>query len=121
MRFEPCYKRPFASFVKKQHKPFQAVIEDAVDVICADPAIGEAKIGDLAGIFVYKFTYKKQLYLIADHVPDVGHAKDRIEDSALEHESPQFLFIDFYQMGSHENFYDDLKAYLKADGWYKCA
>ena len=60
MRFEPCYKRPFATFVKKQHKPFQAVIEDAVDVICADPAIGEAKIGDL-------------------------------------------------------------KAYLKADGWYKCA
>ncbi|MEN9986154.1 MAG: hypothetical protein RI925_1656 [Pseudomonadota bacterium] len=56
MRFEPCYKRPFATFVKKQHKPFQAVIEDAVEVICADPAIGEAKIGDLAGIFVYKFT-----------------------------------------------------------------
>ena len=68
MRFEPCYKRPFATFVKKQHKPFQAVIEDAVEVICADPAIGEAKIGDLAGIFVYKFTLNTLLQEAA--IPD---------------------------------------------------
>lgn len=32
------------------------------------------------------------------------------------HESPiEFLVIDFYQVGTHENFYDSLKRYLKQD------
>jgi hypothetical protein len=26
------------------------------------------------------------------------------------------LMIDFYQAGSHENFYDELKRYLKSEG-----
>jgi hypothetical protein len=30
-----------------------------------------------------------------------------------------FLLIDFYKLGTHEKFYDDLKAYLRANGWYK--
>jgi len=44
------YKRPFSQFVKKAHKPLQLAIEDVVEVICEDPHIGEAKVGDLAGI-----------------------------------------------------------------------
>ena len=28
----------------------------------------------------------------------------------------ELLIIDFYQVGSHENFYDDLKRYLAAGG-----
>lgn len=28
MPYLPNYKKPFSAFVKKQHKPFQAVIED---------------------------------------------------------------------------------------------
>ena len=28
----------------------------------------------------------------------------------------EFLVIDFYQVGSHENFYDELKRYLRAEG-----
>jgi hypothetical protein len=112
LKFEPNYKRPFSQFVKKQHKPFQAVIEDEVLAVCVDPSIGEEKVGDLARIFVHKFKYKKQEYLM-DYVPDVSATK------AEGHKGPQFLLIDFYQIGSHENFYADLKAYLKADGWYK--
>ena len=27
----------------------------------------------------------------------------------------EFLGIDFYQVGSHENFYDDLKNYLRQE------
>ena len=50
MLLTPRYKRPFATFVKKQHKPFQAVIEDEVLEVCANPAMGEAKVGDLEGI-----------------------------------------------------------------------
>lgn len=78
----------------------QLAIEDAVDAVCATPDIGELKTADLAGIRVYKFRFNRQLYLLAyrqlPQQPDV-----------------EFLMIDFYQVGTHENFYESLKRYLK--------
>ena len=111
--------KPFSKFVKKQHKPFQAVIEDEVLSVCENPTIGEAKIGDLAGIHVHKFTHKRQQYLMAYYVPDVESMSGHNGENIAEHESPPCIFIDFYQAGPHENFYDALQTYLKADGWYK--
>lgn len=40
-------------------------MDDAVTVIVTDPTLGEAKKGDLAGVFVYKFQCAGQLYLLA--------------------------------------------------------
>ena len=48
------FKRPFSVYVKKARKPLQLAVQDAVDAVCANPDIGEAKVGDLAGIWVYK-------------------------------------------------------------------
>lgn len=98
----PNYKRPFAQYIKKAHKPLQLAIEDAVEWICAAPEAGELKVGDLAGIRVYKFRFNRQEYLMAYRPP--------AKDLPLE-----FLIIDFYQVGSHENFYDDLKHYLQQE------
>jgi len=94
------YKRPFSQFVKKAHKPLKLAIEDAVDVVCATPDIGELKTADLAGIRVYKFRFNRQQYLLAY----------RLSPGQPEVE---FLIIDFYQVGTHENFYESLKRYLK--------
>jgi hypothetical protein len=113
MKFKPTYKRPFANFQKKQHKPFQAVIEDEVSAVCDDPLIGEAKVGDLAGIRVHKFTQKKQEYLMAYSAPEATPA-----EADVKREDSEPLPITFFLIGTHENFYDDLKAYLKASGWY---
>lgn len=99
---KPNYKRPFAQYVKKAHKPLQLAIEDAVWLVCDSPDIGEPKVGDLAGIRVYKFRFNRQEYLVAYRAP--------VEDLPLE-----FLIIDFYQVGSHENFYADLKHYLRQE------
>lgn len=33
----------------------QLAIEDTVEVVCANPSIGDAKVQDLQGIFVYKW------------------------------------------------------------------
>jgi len=96
----PNYKKPFAQFVKKQPKPFQAVIEDEVLSICANPEIGEQKKGDLSSIRVYKFKYQRQEYLIA-----YSYTLDRLE----------IVLIDFYKIGTHENFYTELKKYLAAE------
>lgn len=102
----PNYKPPFSRFVKKAHKPLQLAIEDAVEEICDTPEIGEAKTGDLAGIRVYKFRFNRQEYLVAYRLPEA------------EGEGPgvELLVIDFYQVGSHENFYDELKRYLRSEG-----
>ena len=104
---KPNYKPPFVTFVKKQHKPLQLVIEDAVEEVCSDPTIGEAKTGDLQGIRVYKFTHNRQQYLMAYRPPTDGEIK--AEDHRIE-----VLCIDFYQVGPHENFYATLKKYLKS-------
>jgi hypothetical protein len=98
----PNYKRHFAQYIKKAHKPLQLAIEDAVESVCDSPEIGELKVGDLAGIRVYKFRFNRQEYLMAYRLP--------INDLPLE-----FLIIDFYQVGSHENFYADLKHYLQQE------
>ena len=96
------YKRPFAQYVKKAHKPLQLAIEDEVEVVCETPHIGEAKVGDLTGIRVHKFRFSRQAYLLAYRAPK--------KDTPLE-----FLMIDFYQVGVHENFYAELKQYLRQE------
>ena len=104
----PNYKPPFSRFVKKAHKPLQLAIEDAVEEICEDPEIGEAKTGDLSGIWVYKFKFNRQVYLVAYRTP-----KPEEREQAVKVE---LLIIDFYQVGLHENFYDELKRYLRSEG-----
>jgi mRNA-degrading endonuclease RelE of RelBE toxin-antitoxin system len=79
-------------FIKKQTAPFQLAIQDEVDTVCNNPESGESKKGDLAGWRVHKFTFRKQLYLMAYRIE---------EDSIL-----------FSMIGTHENFYRDLKKYL---------
>ena len=97
MKIQQNYRKPFAQFVKKQSKPFQAAIEDEVLLISENPELGESKTGDLAGIRVYKFKFNRQEYLIA-----YSHHAETVE----------LLLIDFYKIGTHENFYTELKKYL---------
>jgi len=87
------YKSAFRKFVKKQSRPFQLVIEDKTERILKDPEIGEIKRGDLTGFRVRKFTFHKQQYLIAYKM----QGKD----------------IFFYMIDTHENFYRELKRYMK--------
>jgi hypothetical protein len=87
------YKPPFRKFVKKQTRPLQLSIEDEIEKILENPRIGESKRGDLLGFRVHKFSFKKQRLLIAYKV------------------SPNEML--FYMVGSHENFYRNLKKYVK--------
>jgi len=86
--FSPLFRK----FVKKQVPPFQLAIKDEVDRVCEEPTIGEEKVGDLAGYRVHKFKFHTQEYLVA----------------YLRREKT----ITFFMIGTHENFYRDLKAYI---------
>lgn len=80
----------FVRATKRLHQPQKADLDKAVHAISADPAIGEAKVGDLAGVRVYKFRLSNQLCLLAYRV---------LDESSLK----------LLTFGPHENFYRDLK------------
>lgn len=98
---------PFKQFVKKAHKPLKLAVEDQVDVVCEYPLIGEAKKGDLSGFYVHKFKFNQQEYLIAYRPLSEEQIGDVVQ--------VEFLAIDFYKVGVHENFYDDLKRYVRKE------
>ena len=81
----PAFKRVY----KKLAASHQAVVGDAVRSIVANPQIGEAKKGDLAGVYVHKFPLNRQQMLLAYE----WNPNTRV------------LLL----LGSHENFYRDLK------------
>jgi mRNA-degrading endonuclease RelE of RelBE toxin-antitoxin system len=80
----------FERAVKKLYPQQKADLDDAVRAIAGDPGIGEAKVGDLAGIQVYKFRLGNRMSLLAYRI--------------LAEDTVKLLMV-----GPHENFYRDLK------------
>jgi len=101
------FRRPFSQYVKKAPRPLQLAFEDVVEAICSDPEMGEMKTGDLAGIWVYKFRFNRQEYLVAYRPPN--------RTQPVQANQVDFPGIDFYLVGSHENFYRTLKRYLREE------
>ncbi len=81
----------FSRQIKRLHKNQKKDLDKAIRSVVDDPCIGETKKGDLTGIQVYKFKMVKQLTLLA------------YEFNVDE------LKIILLMLGSHENFYRDLK------------
>lgn len=79
----------FERAVKRLHSPQKAALDEAVRAISAQPEIGETKIGDLAGVRVYKFRMNNQLCLLAYRLLDGDTLK-------------------LLMLGPHENFYRNL-------------
>ena len=44
----------FAKTTKKLHAPQKLELDAALKLIAKDPLMGEAKVGDLRGVYVYK-------------------------------------------------------------------
>jgi mRNA interferase RelE/StbE len=79
----------FARTYKKLHLQQKKDVDTAVEVIVSNPLVGDAKRGDLSGVYVYKFKSQTQLLLLAyEFDPQTRH-----------------LLL----LGTHENFYRDLK------------
>jgi mRNA-degrading endonuclease RelE of RelBE toxin-antitoxin system len=80
--------------VKKMSKTEKDTLDREVQKIAKDPGLGQEKKGDLKGVFVHKFKLKTTQYLLAYR--KVG--------SDLE----------LVMIGSHENYYRNLKQYLRS-------
>lgn len=80
----------FVRAAKRLHRSHKADLDAAVRTISTDPEIGEAKVGDLAGVRVYKFRLSNHLCLLAYRI---------LDETSLK----------LLTFGPHENFYRDLK------------
>ncbi len=79
----------FLRAYKKLHNNQKDAVDQAVADIVRDPAIGEAKKGDLSGVFVHEFDYVNHLFLLA-----------------YEYDPASRLLL---LVGTHENFYRNPK------------
>lgn len=85
IRVTPTFERA----VKKLHTRDKKELDEAVREIVANPGIGVAKKGDLAGVYVHKFKINKQEVLLSYQY------------------APSELVL--LSLDSHENFYRKLK------------
>jgi mRNA-degrading endonuclease RelE of RelBE toxin-antitoxin system len=83
--------RSFEKVVKKLHANQKLDLDLAIKSIAENPNLGEEKVGDLAKVRVHKFKMVKQLMLLAYQCED------------------QTVTLILLALGSHENFYRDLK------------
>jgi mRNA-degrading endonuclease RelE of RelBE toxin-antitoxin system len=83
----PTFKKAVKRLKPNQKKDLDLAVKD----LMANPNIGEQKKGDLAFLRVHKFKMNKQLTLL-------GYSFD---DGAL--------VLELMALGSHENFYRDIK------------
>lgn len=81
--------RTFANNKKKLPKNQIKELDVAVRVILENPKIGEQKKGDLQSVYVYKCKITKKLFLVAYQFDETT--------------------LTLLMVGSHENFYRDLK------------
>ncbi len=83
------FERKVKKFTKSQKKKLGVEIRKIVD----NRSIGSEKKGDLRGVFVHKFEIPALQYLLAY----------RFDKETLA----------LFMIGPHENYYKDLKSYLK--------
>jgi len=87
---------PAAKFINKmKDKHLKSLFLSALNDISEDPYIGDAKTGDLEGLYGYDIYYNKTNYEIAYNIAEMP---DQIVIVILA--------------GTRENFYDQLKRYL---------
>jgi hypothetical protein len=84
----------FSKIVKKLHINQKICLDDAVRIIAVNPLSGVLKVGDLASVRIYKFQMVNQLTLLA-------YKYDEQNSSII-----------LLALGSHENFYRNLKTQL---------
>jgi len=86
--------RSFERKVKKFSKQEKKILDKQVLKLAENPSVGAEKKGDLRGVYVYKFKIKSIQYLLSYR---------------FVHDELELIMI-----GPHENYYRDLKNYLKA-------
>ena len=93
VRFLP----PAAKFLKKlKDKKLKMLYQKAIDDIREDHTVGEAKTGDLSGVYGIDIYYNRTNY-------ELAYTVEYVEDKVIV----------VILAGTRENFYDELKQYMR--------
>lgn len=93
VRFLP----PAAKYMKKlKDKKLKTLYKEAVNKIRKDYTVGQAKTGDLSGIYCYDIYYNKTNYELA---------------YTVEYINGNIIVV--IMAGTRENFYQELKRYMQ--------
>lgn len=93
VRFLP----PAAKFIKKlKDIKLKMLYQAAVDAIREDHTVGKAKTGDLSGVYGYDIYYNKTNY-------ELAYTVEYLENKVIV----------VIMAGTRENFYDQLKQYMR--------
>ena len=88
---------PAAKYIKKiRNKSLKKEFQNAIDNILSNPYAGTQKTGDLKGVYCYDISFKKVNYEVAYII--------------VEKNSKTIIVI---MAGTRENFYEQLKRFLK--------
>ena len=88
---------PAAKFIKKlKDKKLKSLYQEAIDRIAEDHTVGQMKTGDLNGIYGYDIYYNKTNYELA---------------YTVEYVDGKVIVV--IMAGTRENFYDELKRYMR--------
>ena len=85
--------RIFENKIKKFSKQEKEILDEEIKRIIKNPLVGEEKKGDLRGVYIHKFKIKSIQYLLSYRMINDG--------------------LELIMIGPHENYYRDLKSYLK--------
>lgn len=93
LRYSPAAAR----YLKRiRDRALKKKFEESLNGIANNPYAGDEKTGDLAGVWTWGFRYSKTDYRIAYTIEEVdGH------------------LVVVIMAGTHENFYEALKKYMK--------
>ena len=86
--------RSFERKVQRFKKPEKKILDKHIRKILDNPTVGQEKKGDLRGVYVHKFKIRGVQYLLSYRL--VGES------------------LELIMIGPHENYYRDLKTYLKS-------
>lgn len=94
---EVRFLKPAEKYLKKlKDKQLKQLYKKAIDDICKDYTVGKLKTGDLSGIYGYDIYYNKTNYELA---------------YTVEYKDNEIIIV--IMAGTRENFYDELKRYMK--------
>lgn len=92
---EVVQTRQFKQAVKKFTPKQKKELDEAVKIVMNNPYVGDQKKGDLNFLWVYKFHMNNQLTLLGYSYED------------------EIVTLNLLAVGSHENFYRDIKNALR--------
>jgi mRNA-degrading endonuclease RelE of RelBE toxin-antitoxin system len=94
---------PAAKYIKKlKDKKLKKLFQEAIDEILINPTIADEKTGDLRGIRSYDIYYNRINY-------ELAYTLEYVQ----QENSDEVDIVVVIMAGTRENFYDELKRYLK--------